>query len=259
MNMRVLSGVVFSLMSASVMAETISSGYYLAGKLGASQFRNSENTLSEKGTTVGALNWDMGKSLLGNTSSTVFSPSIAVGYRFAGDWQQPVRAEMALQTYGKSGKEFSLSPSANGYWNGAARNNFSLPATADVHQKTRVNTLMVNAFYDFPLGNGITPYVMAGVGAAFVRHNISTASNVGGQSLIKYSTSSKKTNLAWAIGTGVAWDATESVSVELGYTFTDAGDIDTDWSAANGIIKGDGNVHTRVQLHSLHTGVRYHF
>lgn len=259
MKASVLSGVIFSLMSAGAMAETISSGFYLSGKLGASQFRNSESTASGQGTTVGALNWDMGKSRLQNTSSTVFSPSIAVGYRFAEEWQQPVRAELAFQTFGKSGKDFSFSPSANGYWNGDSRNHFSLPATADVSQKTRVNTLMINAFYDFPLGNDITPYVIAGVGAAFVHHNIATASNVGGQSLAKDSYSSKKTNLAWAIGAGVAWDATEKISVELGYTFTDAGDITTDWTAANGTIKGDGSVHSRVQLHSLHTGIRYHF
>lgn len=259
MKMRVLSGVIFSLMSAGAMAETISSGFYLSGKLGASQFRNSENTASEQGTTVGALNWDVGKSQLGNTSSTVFSPSIAVGYRFAGDWQQPVRAELALQTFGKSEKGVSFSPSANGYWNGNSSNHFSLPVVADIRQKTHVNTLMVNAFYDFPLGNDITPYVMAGVGAAFVHHNITTSSNVGGQALAEDSYSRKKTNLAWAVGAGVAWEATDNISLELGYTFTDAGDIATDWSAANGIIKGDGNVHTRVQLHSLHTGVSYLF
>ncbi len=259
MKMRVLSGVIFSLMSAGVMAETISSSFYLSGKLGASLFRNSQNTASEAGTTVGALNWDMGKTQLENTSSSVFSPSIAVGYRFADDWQQPVRVELAFQTFGKSEKEFSFQPSANGYWNGDVKNNFALPATADVRQKTRVNTLMVNAFYDFPLGNEITPYVTAGVGAAFVRHNIATSSNVGGQALAEDGYNSKKTNLAWAVGAGVAWDATENVSVELGYTFTDAGDITTDWAAANGIIKGDGDVHTKVQLHSLHAGVRYYF
>ncbi|WP_447878764.1 outer membrane protein [Serratia fonticola] len=259
MKIRVLSGVIFSLMSAGAMAETISSGFYLSSKLGASQFRNSQNTASEAGTTVGALNWDMGKSQLENTSSSVFSPSIAVGYRFADDWQQPVRAELAVQTFSKSEKHFSFKPSASGYWNGDAKIHFSLPATAEVRQKTSVNTLMVNAFYDFPLGNDITPYVMAGVGAAFVRHNIATSSNVGGQALAEDGYSSKKTNLAWALGAGVAWDVTEHVSVELGYTYTDAGDITTNWSAANGIIKGDGDVHSKVQLHSLHTGMRYHF
>lgn len=259
MNVSVLSGVIFSLMSAGAIAETISSGVYLSGRLGASQFRNSENIASEQGTTVGALNWSVSKSQLENISSTVFSPSIAVGYRFADDWQQPVRAELALQTFGKSEKDFPFSPSANGYWNGDSRNHFPLPATADVRQNTRVNTLMVNAFYDFPLGNDITPYVMAGVGAAFVHHNIATSSNIGGQALAEGSYSSNKTNLAWAVGAGVAWDATENISVELGYTFTDAGDITTDWSAENGIIRGDGSVHSRVQLHSLHTGFRYHF
>lgn len=46
MKASVLSGVIFSLMSAGAMAETISSGFYLSGKLGASQFRNSESTAS---------------------------------------------------------------------------------------------------------------------------------------------------------------------------------------------------------------------
>lgn len=259
MKMGVVSAAIFSLMSAGGIAEPISSGFYLSGKLGASQFRNSQITAGETGTTVGALNWDIGKTHLNNTSSSVLSPSVAVGYRFADDWQQPVRAELAFQTFGKSDKDFSFKPSANGYWNGELKSNFVLPATADVRQKTRVNTLMVNAFYDFPLGNMITPYVIAGVGAAFMHHNIATSSSVGGQMLGENNYSSNKTNLAWAVGAGVAWDLTENVSVELGYTFTDAGDISTDWSAANGIIKGDGEVHTKVQLHSLHTGVRYHF
>lgn len=259
MKKSILTGVVVYLISAGAIAETMTSGFYLSGKLGTSAFRNSQNTASEAGTTVGALNWDMGKSQLENTSSSVFSPSIAVGYRYAGDWQQPVRAELAYQYFGQSEQAFSFRPSASGYWNGDAKNNFSLPATAEIRQKTKVNTLMVNAYYDFPLGNDITPYLMAGVGAAFVRHNIATASNVGGQALAEDSYSSKKTNLAWSFGAGVAWDATDNVSVEMGYAFTDAGDITTGWSASNGIIKGDGEVHTKVQLHSIHAGVRYHF
>lgn len=259
MRMRVLSGVVFSLISAGTMAETTSSGFYLSGKAGLSQLRNSENTASEAGTTVGALNWDMGTSNFENTSSSVFSSSFAVGYRFADNWQQPVRAELAFQNFGQSEKDFSLSSSARGYWNGEVQNHFALPATAHISQKTRVNTLMANTYYDFPLGNKITPYIMAGVGAAFVRHDIAVNSNVGGQVLGDNSYSSRKTNLAWALGIGVAWDVTESVSLETGYAYTDAGDITTDWSAANGIIKGAGVVHTRLQLHTLHAGVRYHF
>lgn len=259
MKLRILTGGVFAVISASAMAETLPSGFYLAAKAGISQFRSSENTLNSSGVTAGEMSYDMMTTHLKNTSHTVFTPGVAVGYRFADDWQQPVRVEIAFQHFGKSDKSFSLNPSVTGHWVGQAGTSFPLPASADIRQSTRASTLMVNTYYDYTLGGNVTPYIMAGVGAAFVRNTVSNNSNVGGQTLRSGDFSNRATNLAWALGTGISCALNEQVAVDVGYVFTNAGDLSTTYSAKNGITEGRGDIHTKVQLHSLFTGVRFNF
>lgn len=259
MKMRVLTGVLLTGVSVGVMAETTSAGFYLSAKAGVSQFRSSENVLNSSGTTVNQLAYDVDASHLGNTSKAVFTPGIAVGYRFANELEQPVRVELAFQHFGKSDKDFSAGSQATGYWGGPASGGVTLPTTNDMRQSTRASTLMVNTYYDYTLGGSVTPYLMAGIGAAFVRNTVSSNSNVAGIALSSGDFSNRKTNLAWALGAGVSWAVSDNVALEAGYTFTNAGDIKTAYSAHNGINEGRGDMHTKVQLHSLHAGVRYHF
>ncbi|WP_017891210.1 outer membrane protein [Serratia sp. S4] len=259
MIIRILTGILLTVNSASAMAETLSSGFYLTAKVGVSQFRSSENALNSSGVTAGERSYDMASTHLKNTSRTVFTPGVAVGYRFVDARQQPVRVEFAFQHFGKSDKSFSLNPSVTGHWVGQAGASFPLPASADIRQSTRASTLMVNTYYDYTVGGNFTPYVMAGIGAAFVRNTVSNNSNVGGQTLSSGDFSHRATNLAWALGTGISWAVTRQVSVDVGYVFTNAGDISTTYSAKNGINEGRGDIHTKVQLHSLFTGVRYQF
>ncbi|MDT0204621.1 MULTISPECIES: outer membrane protein [Serratia] len=259
MKIRVLTGVLLAGISAGAMAETTPSGFYLSAKAGVSQFRSSENVLNSSGTTVSQLAYDVDASHLGNASKTVFTPGIALGYRFANELEQPVRVELAFQHFGKSDKDFSASSQATGYWGGQTSGAVTLPTANDVRQSTRVSTLMVNTYYDYTLGGAVTPYLMAGIGAAFVRNTVSSNSNVAGIALNSGDFSNRKTNLAWALGAGVSWAASDNVALEMGYTFTNAGDIKTAYTAQNGINEGRGDMHTKVQLHTLHAGVRYHF
>ncbi len=259
MKKNMVTGLLLTITSVSAMAETISSGFYLTAKAGVSQFRSSDNTLNSSGVTAGERSYDMATMHLSNASRTVFTPGIAIGYRFADDWQQPVRIELAFQHFGKSDKSFSLNPSVIGHQVGQTGASFPLPTSSDVRQSTRASVLMVNTYYDYTLGGSVTPYVMAGVGAAFVRNTVSNNSNVGGQTLSSGDFSNRSTNLAWALGTGFSWSLNEHVVVDAGYVFTNAGDISTTFSARNGINEGRGDMHTKVQLHSLFTGVRYHF
>ena len=259
MKFRALAGLFISITSSGALADVASSGFYISAKAGVSQFHSSNNTLNSSGVTAGVLSYDMAAAHLDNTSRTVFTPGLAIGYRFANDIQQPVRVELSIQNFGQSEQNFQSASSVNGYWVGQKDSKFPLQTSTQVQQTTRASTLMVNTYYDYPLGGNITPYVMAGVGAAFVKNSVSGNSNVGGQTLAWSDFNNRATNLAWALGVGVSWAVDEHLSFDSGYTFTDAGEITTPSLATNGISEGRQEMQTRVQLHTISVGMTYHF
>ena len=64
--------------------------------------------------------------------------------------------------------------------------------------KTKAGTLMVNVYYDIPVNNDISAYLMAGAGAAFIRNDVSWDTNVAGRHSVRGI--KNVTNLAWSAG-----------------------------------------------------------
>ncbi|WP_258960036.1 outer membrane protein, partial [Klebsiella pneumoniae] len=146
-------------------------GFYMSAKAGAGLLKTTDNSLQGSGMTAGALSYNIEKENLKNITDTVFSPGIAVGYQFTGDTYQPVRVELAYQHYGKQDDTMSFSPSVSGYWHNQKNNTFPLPSESSLYMKTKAGTLMVNVYYDIPVNNDISAYLMAGAGAAFIRND----------------------------------------------------------------------------------------
>ena len=117
---------------------------------------------------------------------------------------------------------------------------------------------MVNVYYDIPLSDEISTYLMAGAGAAFISNDAYWKTNVAGQAM-DAGASKNVTNLAWSAGAGISWNINENISLDTGYVYTDAGSAENKIVARNGINTATAYTNTDVKLHLLFAGIRYHF
>ena len=139
-----------SLLSVSTVYAADKSGVYVSGKIGSSI----ENTHGMKYDYAGH------NSKSSSKSRGVFGGGVAVGYDFYSQYQFPMRVEIASTFRGRSK---SVGEADNG--NVSTRN------------KVRMDTYMVNGYYDFHNQSAFTPYVTAGVGLADIKLKNSFDSN----------------------------------------------------------------------------------
>ena len=85
---------------------------------------------------------------------------------------------------------------------------------------------LANAYADLGTFYGITPYVGAGIGTS--RNTISGFRDIniinGGGG---YAGDESQWNFAWALHTGIGIQATERLTIDLGYSFVSLGDAHT--------------------------------
>jgi opacity protein-like surface antigen len=117
--------------------------------------------------------------------------------------------------------------------------------------------LMANAYVDIGDWNGIKPYVGAGIGAS--RNTISRFRDVNvPKAGVAYAGSDPSWNFAWALHAGVAYQATDRLAIDFGYSYVDLG------NAKTGTIRSyDGNFVVApmrfkdITSHDLKLGLRY--
>ena len=110
-----------------------------------------------------------------------------------------------------------------------------------VPAKLYKHSLMANAYFDYLTCTPWTPYVGAGIGAAYLKNNIN-----GG--------AAKKTtyNFAWQVMGGVTYDINANWTLDAGYRYADLGQIRKNF--------GDGVIYkTKVRDHEILFGARYTF
>ena len=127
---------------------------------------------------------------------------------------------------------------------------------------TSVWTGMFNVYYDFDTGTKLMPYINAGVGYAHLKMKAHTWGNCGtGPYELRFKEDAN--NFAWNIGLGVSYALTDNLSVDLGYRYTDFGNI-----KSNPVIAGetigmvgpfivDGDM--KFYMHEVNLGLRYAF
>ncbi len=118
--------------------------------------------------------------------------------------------------------------------------------------KGDIDTYMLNAYYDIDTGTKFTPYVGAGIGIAHIKAQGNVDFN--GERVSDFSKS--KNNFAWQIGAGAAYAVTDNVSVDLGYRYTDAGNV-----KGTASFTGDEkpSIKTESDIHEFLLGARYSF
>lgn len=110
------------------------------------------------------------------------------------------------------------------------------------HQnKLYKHSLMANAYFDYLTCTPWTPYVGAGMGAAYLKYNRDNGAD-------------KKTtyNFAWQVMGGVTYDINANWTLDAGYRYADLGQIRKNY--------GDGAIaKVKVRDHEILFGARYTF
>ncbi|WP_269931422.1 outer membrane protein [Aminobacter sp. HY435] len=130
--------------------------------------------------------------------------------------------------------------------------------TNDYSGKKSEWLLLANAYADLGTFYGITPYVGAGLGAS--RNTISNFRDVnelfnGGG----YANTTSKWNLAWALHAGIGIQATERMTIDLGYSYVNLGDAQTGtiYNFDPSYAPVSGITFKNIASHDLKLGVRY--
>lgn len=151
--------------AANAGAKEGKSGFYLTGKAGASVV-----SLSDQRFLSGDEE-ETSKYKGGDDHDTVFSGGIAAGYDFYPQFSIPVRTELEFYARGKADSKYNLDKESwsGGYWRDDLKNEVS------------VNTLMLNAYYDFRNDSAFTPWVSAGLATPeFIRKQPVSAPGITG-------------------------------------------------------------------------------
>ncbi|MBA4172768.1 MAG: hypothetical protein C0511_08975 [Hyphomicrobium sp.] len=132
------------------------------------------------------------------------------------------------------------------------------PADLDdpLHTSITSYTLMLNVYKD--LGNyaGFTPYVGAGIGAAY--HIVDPTFFTGNPALTNRIEGDRDLAFAWAVMAGVGYQLSDRAILDFGYRYIDLG------KANSGRVDSAGFVNPRVEIddiaaHEFKVGLRYHF
>lgn len=221
-------------------------GWYLRGDIGMSnqQLHGSlDNALYDSPDTTF-------QTLDDGHFSSAPTYQFGVGYR-ANEW---FRADVTAQYRGKA--DFAALDSYV-YDNGVDPAEYG---SNDYTAKKSEWLFMANAYLDLGTWSGITPYVGAGIGAS--RNTISDFRDVNvPQGGVAYGDTNSQWELAWALHTGLAFDVTDRVTLDLGYSYLHLGD-----ASSGDLVTFDGtnNVNNPMKFkeitsHDLKFGLRYKF
>lgn len=213
-------------LSGSALASISDEGYYGAARLSKVwQKADNMDTSSRPG---------IGQFMSAENKDNFFNGSIAAGYQYGNGW----RTE-GEYTFKKK----------NEYTSGS-----TTFATSFNHHKTESQRLMLNAYRDYEIYQGVSLYGTVGLGIAKVK-----SSGWQGNTSRQYN-SNTDTNLAYSVGAGVSYEPVNKLTFDLGYRYIDLGKIESGMNAfgnARGLQDEQMKAHLKSQ--ELVMGVRYLF
>ncbi len=126
----------------------------------------------------------------------------------------------------------------------------SIAAPDDVTAKISAATALFNGYIDLGTWYGVTPYIGAGAGAAYVRayDYVSTAAPP-----FSGDTSHKQWNFAWAVMGGFGVTVASNLVIDVGYRYIDFGDVKTASDAFGAMT------FKNVAAHEVRLGLRWSF
>ena len=155
-----------------------------------------------------------------------------------------IKVKSNLMPTQKMDKDTFASHVAYGSRAGYVRGELELNDSLNIkkHQnKVYKHSLMANAYFDYLTCTPWTPYVGAGIGAAYLKYN----RNNGADKKTTY-------NFAWQVMGGVTYDINANWALDAGYRYADLGQIRKNYNG-NGVAK------VKVRDHEILFGARYTF
>lgn len=242
------------------MAEQV--GLYVAPKLiyGHAAIKKHNGNMTEYDNSTGATRTTFSAGF-GSDNDSLFGGALAIGYNFNKRFNIPIRTEL----------EYSMFSEAEAKGSRSTTYPIGIVETTSLKQKFDIQTLFVNAYYDFKTGTQLTPYIGGGLGVAFVNSKTSGTLGVvfplalGGLNDSIGSSSSRKmnSNFAWNIGAGIGWDINEQWTLDLGYRFVGLGKVKSNTATyitpdQTGRFEFNSKV-DNLYMHQVALGVRFSF
>ena len=167
---------------------------------------------------------------------------LAVGYDFNLVNDVPLRAEFEYAWRGKKEMVNERFDAVNP------------PNDGNIKSKVGAQSFFFNGYFDIHNDSPVTPYIGAGLGLARVSsESLVTIDNVPGNMSI----SKTKTNFAWNIGAGAAFEISDSVVLDVGYRYADFGKVDGSTSVVVPPYTINASMDTKVKTHEVLLGLRF--
>ena len=113
----------------------------------------------------------------------------------------------------------------------------------------KIQSLMLNTYYDIDTGTKFTPYIGGGIGYAQIKIHDAYWNECYGEDI-------KGTNFSWQLGAGVSYLATDNISFDIGYRYINFGDVsETQNYDINSFEKNEYNITAK----EFYLGLRYQF
>lgn len=196
-------GAISTVSTASFAAEN-TSGFYVNGKIGTSivSTHDARSTYVDNGITVL-------ETKTANKNKGVFGGGIAAGYDFYEQHQLPVRLELDVTFRGKGASNGSVAYDIDGQ-----------QGVSNINNKVRMNTYMLNGYYDFHNESAFTPYISASMGLASLKLENKTYEGDDSDQI-----SNSANNFAWGLGAGLKYDINTNLALDLSYKYINAGEV----------------------------------
>ena len=125
-----------------------------------------------------------------------------------------------------------------------------------LHTSIKSYTMMFNVYKDLGQYGRITPYVGAGIGAAY--NQVSETYFTGNYNLVNKIEGNNDLSFAWSLMAGVGFQVSDRAIIDVGYRYLDLG------SAESGRVDSAGFVNPEVKIddldsHEIKIGLRYSF
>lgn len=239
------------------------SGWYLRGDVGVGISRNPSFSSIEAGVPT--------KSFQSSDLADSAYISAGVGYQFTdylrGDITGEYHASRAFKGTAFYQSTYGIYDTSSGTTTNNISHNY-----ANYAGNLRTFAILANGYVD--MGNfwGVTPYIGAGIGAAYNQLSdikTSTDFNVSSSttSFVNaspragsggYMPSHGAWSLAWALHTGMTWDVSPKLKVDLGYSYKDFGSVTSGRSVCHDDSTCDEKLKIKnIATNDLHLGVRY--
>lgn len=230
-------------------------GIYVGAKIGGSIVNmNSRKFGQDAGSMVYAgdtFSWGNEAKGMGDKSGTAIGGGLNFGYDLNKRVGLPVRVELDYTIRDRAGKSNSIDTTWAVELNGTPIPG-GMANSIDMKTSVKLQTIMFNGWFDIPTGTSFKPYVGGGIGVAFIDFKTS-ASEDGGAPITR---SKDISNFAWSLGAGLGYEITSNWTVDLGYSYINAGEAKAYFSEEGGLLYSKVK---RIETHDIMLGVRYTF